>query len=299
MKKIVNTLIERFGYEIRKNSKNYNDLGLYTQYFSTESIEKRSFYNISAGGHFGFGGNFTHPLWTNIDVDLGDSIFPMFDPEKDISHDPLNQEDLPLESNSAELFQSRFAIEHINDEAALKLFKEIHRALKPGGVFKVVVPNYRLDFEAYLRNDREYFWWIDMFSTEEMMKIMNFGKPLNKSSLPQVMLAHFAASASEIHLDGSEHRISDEEFDKVMRKNSFEDAMNYCTSKCSIEKQRIYRKNHINWWDHVKVSNFLQNAGFSKVVFLSPGQSVSPVMRRNPFFDRLWPEVALYAEGIK
>ncbi|MDC7223961.1 MAG: methyltransferase domain-containing protein [Spirochaetales bacterium] len=299
MKKMIKKGMNRLGFDVIKTSRAVKDTPLYIEHYGKESVERRAFYNVSAGGHFGFGGDFFHPCWTNIDVDLGDEIFPRFDGEKDIAHDPLDLGELPLESDSAELFQSRFAIEHISDEAALKLFREVRRVLKKDGVFKVVVPNFRLDYEAYRREDRDYFSWIDLFSQPGMMEIMRFSTPLREASLEQVMLAHFAANASTIHRDGSDNPIGDEEFHRIMHEYPFEKAMDYCTDRCSLEKHRKYRKNHVNWWDSRKVDRFLKEAGFKSVIHLSPGQSVSPVMRKNPLFDRLWSDVALYVEGVK
>ncbi|MDC7221513.1 MAG: methyltransferase domain-containing protein [Spirochaetales bacterium] len=299
MKELIKKGMNSLGFDIVKSVKPVNDTPLYIKTYGEESVKRKAFYNISAAGHFGFGGGFTHPCWTNIDVDLGDAIFPCFDPDKDIAHDPLDMGELPLEVNSAELVQCRFAIEHMSNAAALKLFKEIYRILKPGGILKVVVPNFRLDYEAYKRGDRNYFSWIDLYSNPLMMKNLNLKEPLTHSSLEQVFLVHFAAQASTVHLDGSENRISDDELNGIMEEFPFEKAMDYCTARCSMDKQRIYRKNHVNWWDASKVSRFLSEAGFNTVIGLSPGQSVSPVMRRTPNFDKLWSDVAIYVEGVK
>ncbi len=299
MKKRIKKFLKSFGYDVIKSDNKIERLSEYSEIYGIKSVKEKAFYNISAGGHFGFGGKFYHPYWTNIDVDLGEEIYPRFNPEIDIAHDPLDRNELPIESNSAELFHSRFAIEHIDDDSAIYLFKEIHRTLKKDGIFKIVTPNIRLDYEAYLRNDRQYFWWLDGFSYPEIMDIMKFSTPLNKATLPQVMLSHFAANASMIHSDGADNPISDEEFDSIIRDNNFQNAMNLCTSRCSIEKQRKYRKNHVNWWDYCKLENFLFEAGFEKVISLSAGQSLSPVMRKNPVFDRLWTDVAIYMEAVK
>ena len=109
-------------------------------------MKKRAFYNICAGGHGGFGGYFYHPYWTNIDI-----VAPIlldgwlkYNPEKDILHDLLDKIPLPMESDSAEIIQSQYTIEHIDNEATNYFFKEAYRSLKPGGVFKVIAPNNEL-----------------------------------------------------------------------------------------------------------------------------------------------------------
>jgi hypothetical protein len=75
--------------------------------------------------------------------------------------------------------------------------------------------------------------------------------------------------------------------------------MNHCTSKCSIETQREYRENHINWWNHKKLERKLKNAGFDIVSIVAPRQSSSPVMRNTGYFDTRANVVLLYMEAIK
>ncbi len=299
MRKIIKKYINELGFDIVKSGRNVKDTNKYIEHYGKESVQNRTFYNISAGGHFGFGGDFFHPCWTNIDVDLGDEIFPHFDPSKDIAYDPLDLNELPLEKATAEIVHSRFAIEHIPDPAALNLFKEVRRILKKDGLFRIIAPNSQLDYEAYLRNDRDFFWWEKAFEGDWIRNTLGYSVSLKEVSLQQLFLTHFAANASIIHLDGSENRISDSEFDEIFARNEFENAMNICTSRCSIEKHRKFRKNHINWWTYEKVRRFLLEVGFSKVLFVNPRQSLSPVIRRNPFFDRLWNDVALYVEAVK
>jgi hypothetical protein len=123
--------------------------------------------------------------------------------------------------------------------------------------------------------------------------------PLNQASLEQIFLVHFASNASTIHADGAEERVEDESVRKVISEMNFEDAMNFFVSKCSIEKQKKYRQNHVNWWSHDKVFRYLRMAGFDTVYTMSPGQSAAPVMRNTSHFDRTWNNVALYIEAVK
>ena len=297
MKHIIQNSLSKFGYQLTK-IKPEDDSSLYCQCYPKTSLENRAFYNICAGGHFGFGGNFRHPLWTNIDVSFKGQK-PSINTEKDIEHDLLKMKQLPIESNSAELFHSRFTLEHITDEAATIMFMEMHRCLKPGGICKIVVPNFELDYIAYCKKDYLFFKWADKFSSQSMIDHMKFKIPLNQASMEQIFIVHFAANASTVHSDGAEIRITDEEVREIIQTEKFENAMDYFCNKCSIEKQRKYRQNHISWWSYEKVERYFKNAGFKQIYPLSPRQSIAPVMRSNNNFDNLWNDVVLCMEAIK
>jgi predicted SAM-dependent methyltransferase len=299
LKRILKKGLKQMGYGLVRHDLRVDDRELYRQVYGENSIRRKAFYNLSCGGHFGFGGNFSHSCWTNIDVDREYPEPPQFKPELGIAHDPMDMGELPLDSESAELFHSRFAFEHIPDEAARVLMKEVHRCLKGNGIFRIIVPNTRLDYEAYLRDDRHYFSWIESHSRPALIELMKYTKPMNQLSLAQVFLIHFAGTASPFHSDGADNPIEDEEFIQIIEANPLEKALDICTARCSLEKQRLYRQNHINWWTHEKMARFMNEAGFSKVMILTPDQSMAPVMRNTANFFPLWNEVALYMEGIK
>ncbi len=67
MKQLVSRILSYAGYEITKSPKK-NDTDLYVELFGEISVKNRRFYNICAGGHWGFGGGFHHPCWTNVDL---------------------------------------------------------------------------------------------------------------------------------------------------------------------------------------------------------------------------------------
>lgn len=298
MKKLIKQILNSAGFEIHKRVI-LDDVARYIELYGSESVTKRHFYNISAGGHLGFGGQFNHPCWTNVDIDLPFAEGAMFVPEHDINHDLLSLKPLPIESATAELVHSQFSIEHITDEAALMCFKEVKRILKKNGVFRIVCPNNVLDYLAYKRQDLGYFCWVDNFSKRGYHKGLKYNIPLNLASLEQVFLVHFASNASTIHSDGADERVDDQTVKRIISEMEFEDAMNYFIAKCSIEKQKKYRQNHVNWWSHEKVFRFLRMAGFDLTYTMGPGQSAASVMRNPNHFDRNWNFVALYIDAIK
>ena len=78
-------------------------------------------------------GNNTEEGWINIDV------APTI-PNLDICMD-LETEKLPISGNSIDEIKAIHVLEHISN---LKLvLKEAYRVLKPGGIFRIIVPAYR------------------------------------------------------------------------------------------------------------------------------------------------------------
>ena len=68
IKQVTQKAASLLGYEIRKLRSIDHDRAVYISLYGQNAVDKRRFYTISAGGHFGFGGGIDHPLWTGIDV---------------------------------------------------------------------------------------------------------------------------------------------------------------------------------------------------------------------------------------
>lgn len=292
VKRAIVKVFNAIGYDIRR-SLSRDNISLYYTRYGKEAVENRRFYNIGAG-------SFRHPVWTNVDhksdwysnaqsrsIGIG------------IDWDLLSLTPIPVQDNSAEIIYSSHVIEHITDEAAQNMFSECYRILVKDGVFRVITPNIDLAFRAYKENDRHYFYWIERYSTPRTYKKVMLNKPLNETSIQQIFLLHFASTASTLHADGSSERISDTELDKVFREMKYEEALNYCVSKCSLEMQRKYPGCHINWWNKDKLFQMLRNAGFGNIYLSGYGQSFSPVLRNTLVFDRTYLEISLYVEAIK
>lgn len=278
------------------NSKGYkvipitvNDIALYNKLFDKESITNRKFYNISGGAFLNFGGGFQHPCWINIDLEQiwknGKYITrDSYNPVRDIAHDLLTLKPIPVENSCAELVHSRFVIAAITDKAAQVMFNEAHRILKKGGIFRVATLNIDLDYRAYINNDMSYFSW---FRNNPLV------------SIEQAFLYHVAAQLSILHPNGTTEKITDAEFRELLKTKSLEDALNYCTSKCSVEIQKKFRSDHINWWNPVKLKRMLTEAGFKTVYLSSREQSASPVMRNTVYFDNKAHKTVMYMEAVK
>jgi predicted SAM-dependent methyltransferase len=267
------------------------DVALYERLYPRKSLDRRAFYNIGAGG-------FRHRYWTNVDNESewyqgyqGDRI--------GISWDLLKMQPLPIDSGTAEVVYTSHVIEHVTDEANANLFREAYRALKPGGTFRLTTPNIDLYVRAYRAGDRDFFYWTKNHDDPALLKRMGLAKPWDQGSLQQLFLYEFASSVSTLHGDGAAEKIDDAEFDRVFREMSDEQAMNYCTSKVSLDVQRKYPGNHVNWWSYAKLERMLREAGFKTIRQSAFGQSHCPVLRNTRYFDNTHPAISLYAEAVK
>lgn len=288
VRKLVKNGIKAMGYDVYKRNKNSN-MDLYYSLFSKEDIKNKRFYNIGAG-------LFRHPAWTN--VDYYSSWYK--DNEIGISFDLFELKPLPINENSANIVYSSHTIEHISDEAAQNMFNEAYRILKKGGILRLTTPDIDLCYRSVINNDR-YFWkqMIEIYSVPENMVNVHICKPMKDVSLKQIFLFNFASQTSELTSNENTYKISDEEFDKIFKEMSYEDALNYCKDKCLLDIQKKYAVDHINWWNKYKLFSMLHKAGFEDVYLSGYGQSISPVLRDTSCFDNTCPYLSIYIEARK
>jgi len=291
MKKQIVEVFNKLGIEIRSANVKPDTVD-YKEIYPVESIISRSFYNLGAG-------KFSHPCWTNIDgesnwyTDLNGSE------QIGISYDLFDHKPLPIDSDSAEIFYPSHTIEHTDDISVMFIFKEIHRTLKKGGVFRVLTPNADLGYQAYKRDDRKYFFWIEWEHMNRDIEKQCIRMPLREASTAQVFLEDIAGDASELSTIGNVKRISDVELERLFNELPFDQVLNYCTSLCSIENQKKFPFRHMNWFNEAKLNRMLKEAGFGTVKRSSYLQSDLHVLRNSNYFDQTLPKVSIYMEALK
>lgn len=103
------------------------------------------------------------PGWINIDLALNSP--PVFDASSVpatifVNHDL--RRGIPLAKESCELIYSSHFFEHVEYGEALKLMRECYQLLKPGGIFRISLPDFKSACAAYLNNDHSYFDLVDV-----------------------------------------------------------------------------------------------------------------------------------------
>src|SRR2546425_2533045 len=95
------------------------------------------------------------PGWVNIDLTLNPPRVNENSGTLFVNHDL--RLGLPLDDDSCDLIYSAHFFEHLEYKEGQELLRECYRALRPGGVFRISLPNFKGMFDAYLRGDHEYF----------------------------------------------------------------------------------------------------------------------------------------------
>lgn len=263
------------------------NIDLYVKCFGAHAVRERRFYNVGAEAQF------QHPAWTKINhpsEHYGSASI-------DLPWDLMSGLPLPVEDGKAKVVFTRYTLEHVPDDAVGHFLSEAYRSTAADGFLRIIVPDVELYYAAYQLRDDAFFYRckhdLNTFPNED------FVSNLNQASFEQRFLWNFASNASQLHSDGAAERITDDEFKCVFATLSFEDALDYCTSKCSVEIQRRHPHNHINWFTAGKLGSMLHKAGFSKVYRSGYGQSQCAVLRDAQLLEDREPGVGLFMEAQK
>lgn len=284
MKRLIRHLVNRFGFDIIRKAK--TDFSAYDN-FPEESLLERRFYNIGAG-------SFGHPYWTN--VDYATEHYRNAQKNPFLNYDLMELKPLPIEDNVAELVYSSHTIEHVSDEAVRNMLSESYRILKPGGGIRLTSPDAWLEFQAYMRRDISYWYWVDSYSRPGTWEKL-YKKSLSKASIHQLFLHHFASQLCEIDIDDSpQKKYSDSEISEIFSNNPDVETLNFFTKQCKFNPD--HPGNHISYWTHEKVKFVLKEVGFSDPYISGWGQSVLPPLRDTNLFDNTHPKISLYVEAI-
>ena len=84
--------------------------------------------------------------WVGVALDRSDNLH--------IQHDITTK--MPIEDGTVDLYQSEDVFEHIEYESLPFVINDIYRALKPGGIMRISMPDYRCDvlFNRSMKNER-------------------------------------------------------------------------------------------------------------------------------------------------
>ena len=237
------------------------------------------------------GGNFCHREneWVNLDYPFEAYKSKRSPWRMDIFHNLMLDISLPIESDSVESVYTSHTIEHLTEEAVIRMFKEVKRILVPRGAFRIAVPNSELFFQ-FMKNPE-----IDDEKIATLWFGHNIGYSKERTFLDEVCS----------HLMG---KLSDAEVREIINKHEtrescfnelYEIADKRFGIKFTSELQSKTPAYHISWWDHKKLKEHLKIAGFKKI---------SEPLKRNEseyeafhakYIDRTVPHLSLRVEAIK
>jgi predicted SAM-dependent methyltransferase len=252
---------------------------IYKALFSEQALGSKAFFNIGSG-------RWRHPYWTNVDYvsEYYNYAKSLIDIQWDISL--LKPLDTP--ANSIELAYCSHTAEHLTDEQDRFMFREVHRILKPGAVFRVTCPNIDLYYQAYKRRDayvRQHF---------------SVAEPLDEVETMGLWFVN--EIASQLVQDFDEHvaPMRDlREIEQILASLPMSEVCDYFCSRINYEVHRRNPGHHINWWTNDKMCRELKAAGFSETIVSLAGASVTPAMRDRNFFDTVNPTFSIFVDAIK
>jgi SAM-dependent methyltransferase len=188
----------------------------------------------------------------------------------DYPHNLTSIDPLPFSSASVDLFYSEHVVEHLKDEWCMHLFREIYRSLKPGGGFRVVMPDADLIYRKLIERDTVFFKsWMERDNStveEAFCTLVAQSRPLEKSEI--------------------DRRLA------VMNKHAF---LDWCKQGLDYDWHRAGE--HINWFDFEKLAQMLRAAGFSDVRRTEEHQSRFDPIQGPKFDTRGW--YSLHVDCVK
>lgn len=286
LKNLLRKFLNPLGFDIVRYRDPFN-LELYRKIFDTETLSKKPFYNIGAGGFF-------HPYWTNIDY-LSNWYSGM--QGQAVHYDLMSNKPLPINDGSAKIIYTSHTIEHINYAAVENLFNEAFRCLEPGGVFRITTgPDAETDFRALMRNDESWFYWDYQYVGKGEYEFM-FHEPAPSRPLSERWLHHVAGQLAPNDISPSNKKYRDDEIRSAIKDYGFPEVLDFFCNQCEFQYDRP--GNHISWWTHQRIIDLLRKAGFGEVYRSGFGQSVSPLMRQSNLFDSTHPQMSIYIEALR
>ncbi len=112
------------------------------QRFKVKRLEQGTHLNLLFGC-----GETSYPGWVGIDCLFRDNVHLVLDLRRP----------LPFSDGIVDYCYSEHVLEHLFPDEGVRHLREVWRVLKPGGVYRLVVPNVSFFFERYLAGDDAFF----------------------------------------------------------------------------------------------------------------------------------------------
>jgi predicted SAM-dependent methyltransferase len=189
----------------------------------------------------------------------------------DYNYDLTSKESFPFEKNTVSLYYSEHTLEHIDDDCISYVFSEIFRTLKPGGGFRIAVPDMDSAHEKYRQKNQAFFEpWMDS---------------------PDITLG----KAFMILFSYPDENFNEQEMERNFIDLGKEEFFDLYTKRLKQDKENAGR--HINWFNHRKLEKMLKMAGFGRIYKSTDQKSEFLEMRGGEFDTR--PSWSLFIEAVK
>ena len=168
---------------------------------------------------------------------------------------------------------SSHMFEHISDEAASYLLQQVFLSMKIGGIVRIEVPSSDKILDDYRANDgRPIAHYFSESNKDTLVRVDGYADKYGELHIGTLG----AISCAHVHNGGQKYNhipvyVDIQEFERqlnTLNNNEFcEWAINLQT------EQERSQHGHINYWTESKLTDFLENAGFSGVKVCNAGES--------------------------
>jgi len=187
--------------------------------------------------------------WLNLDYPFEATAGKRDFANIDIVYNMMSGEPIPIPDHSLSAVYSEHAIEHLTLNAATFIFSEVNRILRPGGVFRISVPD----------ADRCWKTLIDPDAINEEYPSVWRSK-YSDNSKEQSFLDAVCSPLRGV--------VSNEELRTIIAGKSLDAAMEDLYLRLpdiDIGKQARRPGAHISWWNYDRLCFYLDKAGFSEI----------------------------------
>jgi len=204
----------------------------------------------------------------------------------------FRQDNLPFENNTLDAVHCSHVIEHISNEAGLKLIQEIYRCLKPGCYFRLSTPDMDLLLDKYRKGDWTFFLRANGKSL--LNKIIQGDLVPESLLMHNCLVAWFASYSGRLDTGGGPI-VNQQLVESKLATLSKYEFRDWCVSL--LEKGRTF--SHIHLYDYEELYFLLKKAGFKEIYRSYYGKSVCPAMSHPPVDIPKHKLYSLYVEVIK
>lgn len=253
-----------------------------------QNIYQEEFYGDSVGKDdvmLNIGAGFWHYKgWTNLDYPT--QWYSSVQKHTFIAYDIRNDK-IPFDSDTVKAVYCSHVIEHIENRFIQHFFEDVHRVLKPGGVFRIACPDAEFLYEVSCFDNEYWHWrrdWQKLFVSDSVSpdQIDWFVREI---ATPKMHGYIYSSGADK------------EDYTEKFRSMSMEEFFDYMTS--DIEYRKDFPGDHINWWTFGKARDMLKKAGFKMVIRSKYLGSICRAMCNPAKFDTTCPSMSLYVEALK